>query len=122
MVLSTVFGCLYSRGDRVVGFVGGALAVDDPGPRVNAEVDQERPRVLREEDGRPADLEAAVLEIEHGAVLDAQIAEGLLVLDELALGLEAQLLSVDVVILALLRADGLLHVQDSARFAELQLQ
>ena len=110
----------HSRGDRVVGLGGGALAVDEPGPRVDPEVDEERPRVLREEDGRPADLEAAVLEVEHGAVVDAQLAEALVVLDELAPRLEAQLLPVHVAILALLDADGPLHVQDGARLAKLE--
>ena len=110
---------MYSRSDRVVRLGGCALAVDDPGPGVDPEVDGERPRVLGEEDGGPADLEAAVLEVEHGAVLDAQLAQGLVVLDELAPGLEAQLLPVDVLVLALLRADRLLHVQDGARLAEL---
>ena len=68
------------------------VAVGQPRPGVEPAVDQQRAGVLAQEHGRPADLPAAVLEVEEGAVVDAQRGQGLLVLQTLAPRLQSQLL------------------------------
>ena len=106
----------YLLHDGLDGLVAGGIPVEDPGPGVDPQVDEQGPGVLRQEDGRPADLRPAVLEVQDGAVGDAQGLQPLLILDKLALGLEPQLLAVDVAVLPLLLGDLPLDVADAAGF------
>ena len=107
--------------DRLIVVVGGSLvAVEDPGPGVDPEVDEQRPGVLGQEDGGPSDLVAAVLEVEHGPVLDAEFLEGGVILESLALGFEPQLLPIDVSKLELLPGDVVLQVLDGVAARQLK--
>ncbi len=65
--------------------VGRDLAVEDPGPRVEVEINEQGTGILGQEDGCPTDLEAAVLEVQHGARVEPEVGQGLLILESLAL-------------------------------------
>ena len=90
--------------------------VKDPWPSVDPEVDEERPGVLCQEDGRPSDLQPTVLEVQDGLVVDPARLQAVLVLEALALGLQAKLLAVQVRVLLALTPDRALHVAHSAGF------
>ena len=110
----------HSLDNGLHGLVAAGVAVEDPGAGVDPQVDDEGTGVLGQEDGSPPDLRPAVLEVEDPVVLDPEVTEHLFVLDELALGLEPELLAVDVAVLLLLLADLALDVADRARLGHLR--
>ena len=102
--------------DGFVNLVGRGISKEEPRPGVDPHVDKQGSGVLGQEDGGPPDLRPAVLEVQDGAVGDAQGLQPLLILNKLALGLEPQLLAVDVAVLPLLLGDLPLDVADAAGF------
>lgn len=73
-------------------FAGGEVVfggVDEGNPEVEEQVDDQRPRVLRQEDRDPANLRPQVPEVEGGRGANGEMLQNILVLQRLPLGVEA---------------------------------
>ena len=82
-----------SRGvfdDRFHRLVGSTRAVDDFWAQVKQKIDKERPGVLGDEDGAPADLWTEIFEVK--LPIDAEILELLIVLQRLSFRFETKTL------------------------------
>lgn len=76
--------------DRFHRLVGSTRAVDDFGAQVKQKIDKERPGVLGDEDGAPADLWTEIFEVK--LPIDAEILELLIVLQRLSFRFETKTL------------------------------
>ena len=105
------------RGGHVSSLADLCLAgvpVDEGGAEVEHQVDQQRPRVLGQEDGRPADLDTAVFEVENEVLVsESKVTKGVLVFQTFPLGFRSYFLSIDVLEFLFSSPNGFLNLSNS---------